>query len=110
MNATTRLSAKGQIVIPKDVRDAMGLAPGDRFEVVRYGQHIMLRRPDTRRQTITIGEATRRLREIIKYDGPPITDEMIDMAAASMANERQHRADADNPAAKDKNAAGKRAA
>lgn len=91
MNANTRLSAKGQIVIPKDVRDAMGLAPGDRFEVVRRGQHIMLLRPDQRRHTISVEEASRRLREIVHYDGPPISDDMISMAAAEMAEQRHKR-------------------
>jgi antitoxin PrlF len=32
--STTTINSKGQIIFPKDVRDALGLAAGDRVEFV----------------------------------------------------------------------------
>lgn len=40
---TTSLSSKGQIVIPKDIRDALGLREGDRFEIALEGHRLVLR-------------------------------------------------------------------
>ncbi|TAK76634.1 MAG: AbrB/MazE/SpoVT family DNA-binding domain-containing protein [Gammaproteobacteria bacterium] len=41
--ATTRLSSKGQIVIPEDVRINLGLHAGDQFVVVGKDDVIMLK-------------------------------------------------------------------
>lgn len=41
--AATKLSSKGQIVIPEAIRDDMGLKPGMRFIVVRIGDDVLLR-------------------------------------------------------------------
>lgn len=38
------LSTKGQVVIPKDVRDALGLRPGDRVEFRLHEGHADLRK------------------------------------------------------------------
>jgi AbrB family looped-hinge helix DNA binding protein len=46
MNAQTKLSAKGQVVIPKDVRDAMHLRAGERFDVVHGVDEIKLKLVD----------------------------------------------------------------
>jgi AbrB family looped-hinge helix DNA binding protein len=74
MNARTTMSAKGQVVIPKDVRDRLGLKPGQKLDVSESGGAIVLR-PTHAGPTLTMEEAVARLREIIKYDGPPVSIE-----------------------------------
>jgi len=39
----TSLSVKGQVVIPKSLRDVLGLQPGDRFIVLQEGDAIVLK-------------------------------------------------------------------
>jgi AbrB family looped-hinge helix DNA binding protein len=44
--ATTRLSSKGQVVIPEQVRKDLGLEPGARFVVLGDGDVVILKRID----------------------------------------------------------------
>ena len=44
--ATTRLSSKGQVVIPEEIRKALGLEPGARFVVLSEGDLVILKRID----------------------------------------------------------------
>ncbi|WP_342146688.1 AbrB/MazE/SpoVT family DNA-binding domain-containing protein [Rickettsiella endosymbiont of Aleochara curtula] len=41
--ATTRLSSKGQIVIPEEIREQMGLHTGDRFIVIAEEGVVILK-------------------------------------------------------------------
>lgn len=41
---TATMSTKGQIVIPRAIRDELDLKPGDDFEVVRRKEEVVLRR------------------------------------------------------------------
>ncbi len=41
--AITSLSVKGQVVIPKALREALGLRPGDKLLIVREGETIVLK-------------------------------------------------------------------
>lgn len=42
--STTTLSSKGQVVIPEDVREALGLEPGAQFVVMADGDVVILKR------------------------------------------------------------------
>jgi len=44
--ATTRLSSKGQVVIPEQIRKDLGLEPGARFVVLGDGDVVILKRID----------------------------------------------------------------
>ncbi len=41
--ATTRMSSRGQVVIPQSIRDKMGLEEGVEFVVVSEGDSLMLK-------------------------------------------------------------------
>lgn len=40
---THRVGPKGQVVIPKDLRDALGIEPGDEISFWREDDHVALR-------------------------------------------------------------------
>lgn len=42
--STSRLSTKGQVVIPKDVRKSLGLRAGDNVEFTVHGGHAHLQK------------------------------------------------------------------
>lgn len=41
--ATTRMSSKGQVVIPESIRQSMGLTAGEQFVVVGRGDVVILK-------------------------------------------------------------------
>jgi len=90
MNAITRLSDKGQVVVPKAIRDLKGWAPGLDLEVVDAGDGILLR-PRRRVKTLTPSETVARFKEIYQHQGPPVTLEEMDEAIAEEAARRAER-------------------
>ena len=84
MNAKTTMSAKGQVVIPKEVRDALGLRPGQTLDVVRTGGGVLLT-PEHKKSGRSTEEIFERLREIVPpYHGPPVSIEDMDRAVDAM--------------------------
>ncbi|WP_211141494.1 AbrB/MazE/SpoVT family DNA-binding domain-containing protein [Mycobacterium haemophilum] len=45
MDATLMLGQQGRLVIPADIRTALGLAPGDRLHLHVTGRRLVLERP-----------------------------------------------------------------
>lgn len=71
--ATTRLSSKGQVIIPKAVRDRHVWGPG--IELEDRGDAVFLR-PTKPFPPTTVEEVC----GCLKYDGPPVTIEQMNEA------------------------------
>jgi len=39
---TVKVSSKGQIVLPKDIRERFNIKPGDEVEILEFGREIVL--------------------------------------------------------------------
>ena len=90
MNAITRLSDKGQVVVPKAIRDLKGWAPGLDLEVVDAGDGVLLR-PRRAHKHLSVAEAVERMRAIYTHSSPPVTLEEMDEAIAEAIAERDRR-------------------
>lgn len=69
---TVRLSSKGQLVIPRAIREALHWEPGTELTVVPAGNGLLIQQKRKK--------GTKRLEDLrgcIKYGGPPITDEVL---------------------------------
>jgi AbrB family looped-hinge helix DNA binding protein len=82
--AKTRLSSKGQVIIPKDVRDRHGWQPGAELEVEDRGDAVLLR---TAR--IFPRKTVAQVFGCLKYEGPPLTIEQMNAAVAREARKRR---------------------
>jgi antitoxin PrlF len=67
------MTSKGQITVPKEIRDELGLETGTRLWFVRTPEGFVLR---------PASNSVMRLSGILKYDGPPLTPEEIEQRMA----------------------------
>ena len=84
------MSSKGQIVVPKSVRDELGWSAGAKIELIVRPGSVMLRSLPERAGS-TAQEALARIWARSPYRGPKITDEDIHDAALEMAAEQDAR-------------------
>ena len=82
--ATTRLSSKGQVVIPEEIRARLGLEPGVQFVVVGEGDVVVLKTLDAPSMK-EFDELLARARESAKAAG--LKPEDIDAAVADVRKE-----------------------
>ena len=88
MNVRAKMSSKGQVVIPKSVRDAHGWEDGMEFDIIDEGTSVTfqpVRRFDPRFPPITVEEF---LNSRIRIDRPFPTDKEIEETMLEEAGRR----------------------
>ena len=85
MNARTRLSAKGQLVLPKAVRDRLQWPPGTELEVVEHGGSVTLRAVPRPQGDRSAADILADIRARFPYAGPRISDADIEAAVRDAA-------------------------
>lgn len=90
MGVEITMSSKGQIVIPKDVRDALGLKAGEKLVLERVGRQLILKAPEPPRERISYEEFRRR---VPKYEGPPVAIEDMTVDFDYLWRDRSERDD-----------------
>ena len=78
------ITSKGQVTIPKAIRDALGVGPGDRVLFVRHEDGTVVVEPET----VDVRSLRGRLSRFVT--GPASVEEMNE-AIAKAAAERYHR-------------------
>lgn len=82
----TTLSTKGQMILPKAVRENRGWGPGARLLVEDLPEGVLItREPEAPVRPPTTVE---QVRGMLKYDGPPISIEEMDRAVLEEAGRR----------------------
>lgn len=83
---TTVVSTKGQVILPKAVRESQAWTPGTRLTVEETAEGVLLRAaplfPPTRMEDVF---------GMLKYDGPPKTLEEMEAGIAAEVRERHAR-------------------
>ena len=73
----SKLTSRGRVTLPKAVREALQLKPGERIRYVIQGNQVLL----------LPSLPAERLFGMLKHGGPPMTLEDMDRAIAEGANE-----------------------
>lgn len=86
MNAVTKMSSKGQVVIPKDVRDRYRLLPGAELDVIETEDGFLMR-PRQKKSGRSFDELIAEFRKLYTHTGPPVSIEEMNLATDRMFEE-----------------------
>lgn len=87
---TTLLSSKGQIIIPKAMRDARHWHAGTRLEVQETAEGLLLK-PVIASQKTPLTQGLASIRKRIAYQGPAVSIEDMNAAVLREATQRNPR-------------------
>lgn len=73
MGAQATFSAKGQIVIPKDVRDRYRFTNGQVVDVIETPEGVLLKAQPSEKAS-SFDEAFQRMRAAVDYNGPRLDE------------------------------------
>ena len=82
----TRLSTKGQVILPKAIRDRRRWRPGIELEVEDRPEGVLLKARERKK-----GGSILDLAGVFKYDGPPKTIEEMDRGIVEEVKRRHAR-------------------
>jgi len=77
---TATITSKGQITIPKEVREALGVVTGDRVEFVAEGKGVY--------KVVAATRDVRHLKGLVAKPAKPVTLEAMELAIAKGASGR----------------------
>jgi AbrB family looped-hinge helix DNA binding protein len=86
---TTKVSTRGQVVIPKDLRETYRWQTGQELDVIDTGEGLLLKARSTG-QAVSWDEVAGCLRHLAKGKSAP-TDEQMRAAVRQMAAQRYRR-------------------
>jgi AbrB family looped-hinge helix DNA binding protein len=71
------LTTKGQVTLPKELRDALGLQPGDKLDFVLHDDHLL--------EVIPMKQPARKLRGLLPKPARAVSVEQMNTAIAQQA-------------------------
>lgn len=88
MNVHTRLSAKGQVVIPKAVRERLGWTEGAELRIVEHAGSVTLEPVPSQKSGRTTEEILAAIDARHSYRGPPLSIEDMDQGVREAVTRR----------------------
>jgi antitoxin PrlF len=76
------VSAKGQVVIPLEIRERLGITPGSKVQVVAEGNRVMIALQKRKKPSDVMAGYG-----MLKYKGPPLKTSLLDVKLEDLMRE-----------------------